>query len=619
MIVGKARFSFSCRDRSVAGLVRFVVGSFLVAVLAFSNPSAQQNSAQTKPMEIIQVPIAKGPVESTWKSLGDHFKVPTWWRQAKIGVWLHWGPQSVGEEGDWYAKWIYMPHYAWSPYRDVYKDHASRFGHPSVAGYKDILPLWKAEHWHPNELMALYQRAGARYVIAQGMHHDNFDLWDSKFQPWNSVAIGPHKSIVAGWKKAADAQGMRFGIAFHGDYSLWWYQPAFLSDLDGPLAGVPYDAAQTYAGHNAWWQKQGLKLKDLYGIDLKDEAVIPPNWPPKEAEAKDPVPTDPALRLTAYRMSDPLVQGVPDGDLKHHRDFAVWYSTKWTNRVIDAITQFTPDFIYFDGGGSYPFCGYFTGKGLRADATPRVIADLYNQSMANHGGRLEALALTKGNEDPRSVAVNVESSVPVDIKRDQPWQTENGLGEWFYKKGTFYDSGMVIHEMLEAVSRDGNYAINIPLTPAGDLDPGGRKTLEDMGSWMDVNSEGIYGSSAWDVWGEGNVVMKSGNLGPQQAATPYTSQDIRYTTKERKLYAYLMAWPKNHGDTVVLHSLATGSGRVTRVDLLGGKQNLNFTQNNEGLEVILPSVRTGEYAYGLRITGDSLHAVNTKAVVGGVR
>lgn len=80
-------------------------------------------------------------------------------------------------------------------------------------------------------------------------------------------------------------------------------------------------------------------------------------------------------------MSDPLAQGVPDGDLKHHRDFAVEYSTKWTNRVIDAITQFNPDFIYFDGGGSYPFCGYFTGKGLRSDATPRVIADLYNQSM----------------------------------------------------------------------------------------------------------------------------------------------------------------------------------------------------------------------------------------------
>ena len=101
--------------------------------------------------------------------------------------------------------------------------------------------------------------------------------------------------------------------------------------------------------------------------------------------------------------------------------------------MIDAIDQFSPDFIYFDGGGSYPFCGHGTGRGLRADATPRVIAHLYNTSIAEHGGRLEAMAFTKGNEDPRAIAVNVESNVPGKIKRDQPWQTENGLGEWFYK------------------------------------------------------------------------------------------------------------------------------------------------------------------------------------------
>ena len=552
-------------------------------------------------MEVINVPIAPGPVEPTWKSLGDNFKTPVWWRHAKIGMWLHWGPQSVGEDGDWYAKWIYMPKYAWPAYRSVYKDHLEKYGHPSVAGYKDILPLWHAEKWDPEKLMALYKCAGARYVIAQGMHHDNFDLWDSKYQPWNSVNIGPKRSILAGWKKAADEQGMRFGISFHGDYSLWWYQPAFLSDLDGPLKGVPYDGAQNYSGKQEWWQKQGLHLRDLYGIDLKDEVVLPAGWKGS---------------LTAYRMSDPLKHGIPDGNLKYHHDFATWYATKWTHRVIDAITQFSPDFIYFDGGNSYPFCGYFTGKGLRADATPRVIADLYNSSMSQHGGRLEAMAFTKGNEDPRAVAETVESTVPDGIKRDHPWQTENGLGEWFYKKGTFYDSGMVIHEMLEAVSRDGNYAINIPLTPAGELDPGGRKTLQDMGAWMDVNSEGIYDSNAWDVWGEGSVVMKKGNLGPEQAATPYTAQDIRFTTKDGTLYAYLMAWPQNKDHVVIIHSLR--HGRVTHVYLLGSKLNIRFRQTKEGLVVNLPAVRTGNYAYGLRITGSDLHAARISPSAGQV-
>ncbi len=550
--------------------------------------------AATAPMEVIKVPICPGPCEPTWKSLGDHFQQPAWWRQAKIGVWLHWGPQSVGEDGDWYAKWIYMPKYAWGNYTNVYEDHLKRFGHPSEFGYKDILPLWKAEKWDPDKLMALYKRAGARYVIGQGMHHDNFDLWNSKYQPWNAVNIGPHRDILGDWKKAADKEGIRFGIAFHGDYSLWWYQPAFLSDLDGPMKGVPYDGAQNYDGKDTWWKKQGLDLKDLYGIDLKDDVTIPADW---------------TNGLTAYRMDGPLTHGIPNGDLKKHRDFAVWYATKWTHRVMDAIDQYSPDFIYFDGGGSYPFCGHGTGKGLRADATPRVIAHLYNESMQTHNGKLEAMAFTKGNEDARAVAVNVESRVPKTIKRDQPWQTEVGLGEWFYKQGTFYDSGMVIHEMLEAVAKDGNFAINIPLSPAGELDPGGVQTLQDMGDWMDVNSEGIYDSSAWNVWGEGRVIMASGNLGLVQAQTPYTAKDIRFTTKNGAVYAYLMAWPAD--GQVVIHALATGAGKITEVSLLGAKDKLVWQQTADGLEVKLPATPPCRFAYGLKITGENLQAVKS--------
>jgi alpha-L-fucosidase len=545
--------------------------------------------------EVIKVPIASGPCEPTWKSLGDHFRQPKWWREAKIGMWLHWGPQSVGEDGDWYAKWIYMPKHAWGGYTRVYPHHLERIGHPSETGYKDMLLRWKAEKWDPDKLMALYKRAGARYVIAQGMHHDNVDLWNSRYQPWNSVKLGPHRDIVAGWKKAADREGIRFGIAFHGDYSLWWYQPAFLADLEGPRKGFPYDGAQNYEGKETWWKNMGLDLKDLYGIDLRDDVAFPPgfNGDPNE-----------------FRMRDPLSHGIPNGDLPKHRDFAVWYATKWTRRVIDAIDQFSPDFIYFDGGGSYPFCGHGTGRGLRADATPRVIAHLYNKSIARNGGRLEAMAFTKGNEDARAVAVNCESHVPADIKRDCTWQTENGLGEWFYLKGTFYDSGMVIHQMLEAISRDGNYAINIPLTPAGELDPGGLKTLQDMGDWMDINSEGIHGSSAWDVWGEGKVVMAGGNLNEGHARTLYTAHDIRFTTKNGAVYAWLMAWPTNGKATI--RSLAEGAGKIEEVTLLGSPAKLDWQQTEDGVVVHLPPQRPCQFAFSLKVVGAGLKAVSPK-------
>ena len=553
----------------------------------------RSNTVVFKPMETIPVPIAEGPVAPTWSSLGDHFKPPTWWRQAKIGMWLHWGPQAVGESGDWYAKFMYMPQgNFWDNFAQTYPNHLKRFGHPSEFGYKDILPLWKAEKWDPGKLMALYKRAGARYVIGQGMHHDNFDLWDSKYQPWNAVKIGPHRDILGGWRKAAEEQGIRFGIAFHGDYSLWWMQPAFLCDLEGPMKGVPYDGAQDYTGKETWWKRMGLELKDLYGIDLKDDVVYP------EGFTGDPV---------KFRMVNAGAHGIPDGGLKKNVEFARWYATKWTRRVIDAIDQHHPDFIYFDGG--YPFSGYSTGRGLRADALPRVIAHLYNTSIRQNGGRLEAMAFTKGNEDPRAIAVNFESRFPEGIKRDQPWQTEVGLGEWFYAEGTFYESGMVIHQMLEAVSRDGNYAINIPLTPAGELDPGGEKTLRDMGDWMDVNSEGIYDSSAWNVWGEGSVVMKPRNLGPEHAKTPYTAKDIRFTTKNGAVYAYVMAWPQD--GKVVVRSLATPAGKVVRVELLGSKERLEWQQTDGGLVVHLPAAPPCRFAYGFKIEGEDLKAATS--------
>lgn len=557
---------------------------FIASLSAFSQ--SKKHPEEDIPMAKVPVEIAPGPCEPTWKSLGDHFKSPAWFRQAKIGMWLHWGPQSIGEDGDWYAKWIYMPQSAWGDYTRVYPHHLERVGHPSQFGYKDMLPLWKAENWDPEKLMAMYKRAGARYVIAQGMHHDNFDLWNSKYQPWNSVKIGPKRDIVGGWKAAADKEGMKFGIAFHGDYSLFWFQPAFLSDLEGPLKGVPYDGAQNYEGKDTWWKKMGLDLKDLYGIDLKDDVVYPADF------KGDSV---------AFRMKDPLSHGIPNGNLKKNIDFARWYCTKWTNRVVDAIDQFSPDFIYFDGGDSYPFCGWFTGRGYRADATPRVIAHLYNKSMQKNGGKLEAMAFTKGNEDDRAIAVNVESRFPEGIKKDQPWQTEVGLGEWFYFKGTFYESSMVIHQMLEAISRDGNYVINIPLTPSGELDPGGVQTLNDMGDWMDINGEGIYNSSAWKVWGEGKVIMEHGNLGPKQAATPYTAQDIRFTVNNNNLYAWLMAWPAD--GKVIVNSLPLSSGKVSSVALLGSKEKLKWKQTEAGLEISLPPKQPCKFAFGLKIKG----------------
>ena len=124
-----------------------------------------------------------------------------------------------------------------------YRYHLEHYGHPSKFGYKDIIPLWKAERWDPEKLMALYKRVGAKYFVSMATHHDNFFLWDSKIHRWNSVKMGPMKDVVGLWQKAAKKEGLRFGISEHLGASYTWFQPSHDADRTGPMKGIPYDGA----------------------------------------------------------------------------------------------------------------------------------------------------------------------------------------------------------------------------------------------------------------------------------------------------------------------------------------------------------------------------------------
>lgn len=239
------------------------------------------------------MPIAPGPFRASRDSLRAN-RFPRWFTDGKLGIWAHWGPQSVPMRGDWYARQMYV-----QGGKD-YHDNLETRGHPSRSGYKDVIPLWKAERWDPNRLMKLYKRAGARYFVSMAVHHDNFDLWNSKGHRWNAVGMGPHRDIVAEWQAAARKEGLRFGVSEHLGASWTWFQPAHGADKDGPLAGVPYDGANpAYA--------------DLY-------------HPP--ALTGD----------TGWYTTDP----------RWHRE--------WFDRIKDLLDQHRPDLLYTDGG--LPFGTY---------------------------------------------------------------------------------------------------------------------------------------------------------------------------------------------------------------------------------------------------------------------
>jgi len=233
------------------------------------------------------LPVAPGPFTGTMDSLSN-YTCPDWFREAKFGIWAHWGPQSVPMEGDWYARKMYQQG---SP---DYEDHLRRWGHPSTNGWKDIIPLWTAEHWDPERLMEIYKKAGARYFVSMGVHHDDFFLWNSKLHRWNAVQMGPHRDVVGEWQAAAKRNGLPFGVSEHLGASFTWFQDAHRSDKTGPLAGVPYDGADS----NYW---------DLYHL--------PAN------------PND-----TSWYSNDPRWQ------------------QQWFNEIKELVDNYHPDLLYSDGG-----------------------------------------------------------------------------------------------------------------------------------------------------------------------------------------------------------------------------------------------------------------------------
>ena len=299
----------------------------------------------------LDLSIAPGPFQPTWASIEKNYPgTPDWLRQAKFGIWVHFGPQASGESGDWFARKMYVPGTL------AYQNHLKKYGPPSEFGYKEVLRDWNPVKLDPAKLTEIYKDAGARFLLIQGVHHDNFDLWNSHYQPWNSVNLGPHRDLLGEWAKACRAEGMRFGVTFHHEYTWWWWQTAFGSDKTGPQAGVPYDGNLTLAdGKGKWWE--GLDPRRLYGIDLREYKGV---------------------TAAAYSQWSPP----PPGIFTNHLPYAKWYATQWALRMMDVVDQYNPDFIYTDGTDQQPFSGSGTGTGYKCDAMQRC----HRRFLQHHSG-----------------------------------------------------------------------------------------------------------------------------------------------------------------------------------------------------------------------------------------
>ena len=500
-----------------------------------------------------QYSIADGPFKPTWDSL-KQYKCPEWFRDAKFGIWAHWGVQCVPAQGDWYAWHIYRPALGSA----IYPFHCETYGHPSEFGLKDLCNAWNAEKWDPEKLMQLYKKAGAQYFVAMGNHHDNFDNWDSKYQPWNAVNVGPKKDLIGIWAKTARKAGLRFGVSIHSARAWDWLDAAHGSDSEGPLKGVPYDGALTKAdGKGKWWE--GLDPVDLYC----------PHGANRTQEAR-----------RAYEF-------------------------KFFQRVKDMLDKYHPDLLYFDDI-NLP-CG---------EAGMNIGSHFYNANLQWNKGRQEAILNTK------RAPPGCRSTILLDIERgqrdtldSQPWQTDTCIGDWHYKKNIGYQQASSIVPMLvDIVSKNGNLLLNIPLKGDGMPDAEEVKVLEQLGAWMAINSECLYGTRPWTTFGEGPAFKVGTITKENRYFNGQNVTDIRFTTKGDVLYAILLDWPGKR--RAVVRSLAkkegTNKSKISSVTLLGCADKLEYSQTDKGLVVTLPEKKPCEYAYVLKIKGTDLEAVPGK-------
>lgn len=516
-------------------------------------------------------PMAKGPFAPDWKSL-QQYQVPDWFRDAKFGIWAHWGVQCQPEFGDWYARSMYIQG------SRVYKYHVEKYGHPSKFGFKNVINEWKADKWDPEELVALYKNAGAAYFMAMANHHDNFDNYDSKYHRWNSVKLGPKKDLIAGWEKAARRNGLRFGVSVHAAHAPIFYEQSRNADKTGPFAGVPYDGLMTKRqGKGSWWEN--YDPQDLYeqrgerSVGSEQENHIHNQW------------------------------GWENGATKLSKA----YCEKFYNRTVDLINKYDPDLVYFDDT-ALPLWPV-------SDAGLRIAAHYYNRSISKRG-KLDVVATGKilTEEQRKCMVWDIEKGQSNNIE-PLPWQTDTCIGSWHYDRPRYdnkkYKSvKSVVHALVDVVSKNGNLMLNIPVRGDGSIDDQERKIVEEITAWMKVNSEAIYSTRPWTIFGEGPAIKDVAPLSAQGfnegKGKPFTAEDVRFTTKGNVLYAFLMGWPGENEariESLGYISKHIDGKKVGKVSMLGYKGELVWQQLADYLGVKMPLTAPCDHAVVLKIEG----------------
>jgi len=471
-----------------------------------------------------------GPFRPDWESL-ENYRVPEWYKDAKFGIFIHWGVYSVPAFGnEWYPRNMYRED------SEEYKHHVATYGPVDKFGYKDFIPMFKAEHFDPAAWARLFKEAGAKYVVPVAEHHDGFAMYDSGLSDWTAVKMGPHRDVTGDLAKAVRAEGLYFGASSHRVEHNFFLGVGrrIASDINDPNYAALYGPA-----HNWLENQEGTPLSN-------DFTFVSAAW-----------------------------------------------TADWLARASEIVEKYHPDIMYFDWWIGQP--------AVRADVT-RFAAFYYNTSLKD-GDHIGVINYKDYAIEEHSAVLDLERGQLGSI-RPLYWQTDTSVSKksWGYvENDTFKSPQFIVHQLIDIVSKNGNLLLNIGPRSDGTIPQEVQEVLREVGSWLKVNGESIYGTRPWKIYGEGPTKVAAGSFHDTDTAS-YTAEDFRFTTRGKTLFAIELGWPST-GEAVIrsLGSSAMSSQKIATIGLLGSDVKLPFQQQPDGLHIQLPRQSLGKYAYAFRV------------------
>lgn len=468
-----------------------------------------------------------GTYHADWASLSHH-KVPEWYMQDKLGVFIHWGIYSVPAYGnEWYSRAMYDPNHREFEY------HQKTYGNQKDFGYKDFIPMFKGERFDAAQWISLFKKAGFKYVMPVAEHHDGFAMYDTEFNRWNAAQMGPCRDVAGELKAECEKQGLTFCASSHRAEHYFFMNTG--RSIDSDVNDEAYS--------------------DFYGPAVYCEELHSDN-------------------MNAY-TADTYAKGATEEWL-----------TDWLVRTCELIDKYQPEVLYFDWW-------------------------IHNQSFKPYLKKLAAYYYNRAEEWGKEVTINYKHDAfpptvaTFDVERGalagiSPvyWQTDTAIGKqsWGYRADNEYKtSRQVICDLIDIVSKNGNLLINVGPKADGTFTDEETQVLLDMGAWLQINGEGIYGTTFYKTFGEGSVNVQEGFF-KDGDEKQYTSEDFRFTYKNGYLYAFQMRPSK----TVTIKTLKKHSSPdflIESVELLGSSEKLNVNRTTEALEIRL----TGDFSNDLPI------------------